>query len=105
LSEEERKHTGDVKLGVKCAANYTLEDFGSNIGFRQGRMPSPASLNLLMDDVLRKLGEPNAHPPVHAGEEAIWIVDWIEVFCEEWELKVNVEKTKLLMYDFSFLQQ
>jgi hypothetical protein len=64
----------------------------------QGRVLSPASVNILTDDVLRKLGEPNAHPPVKAEEEAIWIVECIEVFCEDGELKVNVEKTKILMF-------
>jgi hypothetical protein len=49
---------------VKCAKNYTLEDSDSNIGFREGRVLSPVSLNVFIDDVLRKLDEPNVHPPV-----------------------------------------
>jgi hypothetical protein len=61
--EEQRKGIGDVKLRVKCADNYTLEDFDSNIGLRQGRVLSPASLNVFIEDVLRKLDEPNVHPP------------------------------------------
>jgi hypothetical protein len=49
--EEQRKRIGDVKLRVKCADNYTLGDSDSNIGLRQGRVFSPASLNIFIEAV------------------------------------------------------
>jgi hypothetical protein len=56
LSKEQRKCVVGVKLGVKWADNYTIEEFDSNVCLRQGSVLSPASFNIVWRACCRQCG-------------------------------------------------
>jgi hypothetical protein len=54
----------DVMVGVKWAGNNILEESDSNIRLRQDCSISPTLFEIVINNVLRKLGEPNTYSPL-----------------------------------------
>jgi hypothetical protein len=107
----------NVKMSIILEGNYVLDEFDSNTGLRQGCSLSPALFNIIIDDILDRLEEVNTHPPVirkrqiagllFADDLAVGAttiiglqraINCIKDFCEEWSLKINVTKTKIVVF-------
>jgi hypothetical protein len=77
---------------------------------------SPALFNKI-DDILDRLEETNMHPPVIKNRQVVGLlfaddlavgattiiglqraISCIKDFCEEWSLKINVTKTKIVVF-------
>jgi hypothetical protein len=78
---------------------------------------SPTLFNLFVDDIISRLEEANTHPPVinqrqvvgllFADDLAVGVttriglqraINYVKDFCEECGLKINVDKTKVLVF-------
>jgi hypothetical protein len=107
----------NVKISVKLEGNRVLEEFDSNIGLRQGCSLSPALFNIFIDYILDRLEEENTHLPVirkrqimgllFANDLAVRatttiglqrVISCIKDYCDEWSLKINVTKTKTVVF-------
>jgi hypothetical protein len=107
----------NVKISVKLEGNRVLDEFDSNIGLRQGCSLSPALFNIFICDILDRLQEANTHPPVIIKRQIVGLlfaddlavgattiiglqraISCTKDFCEEWSLKINVTKTKIVVF-------
>jgi hypothetical protein len=103
----------NVKITVKLRDNRVLEEFESNTG----RSLSPMLFNIFTDVILRRLEKANTHPPTIRKWQiaGLLFVDDLAVgattiiglqrasncikdFCDEWNLKINVAKTKIVVF-------
>jgi hypothetical protein len=107
----------NVKISVTLEENRIAQEFDSTKGLRQGCALSPAMFNIYIDGILSKLDDANIHPPtvknkhfsglLFADDLAVGTttsigmqraINSIEVYCEEWKLKINTSKTKIVVF-------
>jgi hypothetical protein len=107
----------NLKKTVKFKGNWELEKFDSNIGLRRGCSLSPMLFNIFIDDTFSRLEEANTHPPVIRMRQVAGLlfayhlavgaasrmgsqmtINCIKDFCEEWSLKINVAKKKVVVF-------
>jgi hypothetical protein len=107
----------NVRISVILEGNQVLDEFNLNIGLRQGCSLSPLLFNIFIDDILERLEETNTHPPVIRKRQVVGLlfaddlavgattkiglqraIICIKDFCEEWSLKINVTKTKIVVF-------
>jgi hypothetical protein len=107
----------NVKISVKLEENRITQEFNSTKGLRQGCALSPALFNKNIDGILSKLDEANIHPPtmrnrnvpglLFADDLAVRtttsivmqrVINSIKEYCEEWKLKINTSKTKIVVF-------
>jgi hypothetical protein len=84
---------------------------------RQGCSLLPALFNIFIDAILDRLEENKIHPPVIRKRQVVGLlfaddlavgattiiglqraINSIKDFCEEWSLKINVSKTKIVVF-------
>lgn len=105
-----------INFKVKLADGGLSENIWSNRGLRQGCKLSPFLFNIFINDVIETLGKREFHCPVLMNKEipAILFADDIAIgavtaiglqraldelsrYSREWNLKVNINKTKILV--------
>jgi hypothetical protein len=107
----------NVKISVKLEENRIKQEFDSTKGLRQGCALSPALFNIYIGGILSKLDDVNIHPPtmrnryvsglLFADDLAVGTttsigmqraINRIKEYCEEWKLKINTSKTKIVVF-------
>ena len=109
--------TKGVNLYVKSKGMLS-ESFHSDVGVRQGDPASPILFKLFINDIGSYIGEENA-PTLNGmklshllyADDIVLLADnekqlqkavkGVEKFCNDWSLKVNTDKTKVMVFDKS----
>jgi hypothetical protein len=110
-----REMYSNVKISVKLEENRITQEFDSTKGLKQGCALSPV-FNIYLDGILSKLNDANIHPPtmrnrnvsglLFAGDLVVRTtsirmqraISSIKEYCEERKLKININKTKILVF-------
>ena len=109
----------EVKYSVKLQSGLT-DPFSSNIGVKQGGILCPLLFNLLVDD-LPNCFKTEKCGPIALGDHLVKCLMYaddivllsnskeefqnslsnLKEFCDSWNLKINIDKTKIITFNKS----
>lgn len=107
----------DVQYSVKLSTGIT-ESFASNVGVKQGCILSPLLFNLFMNDLPDtiqdfdpvQLGNSDTNVLMYADDLILMseskeglqsCLNNLNVYCSKWNLKVNIDKTQIMVFNKS----